>query len=109
VTSPEQIQTKVQASPDGEGLIACTLQTDPPRQLVNFRKIPILVTVSESSYHAPYDHCTAAYLKQAGAPIDFIRLQEQGIRGNGHMVMLEKNNLEIANFLHQWVVSKIKP
>lgn len=109
VTAPEQIATKVQASPDGEGLIACTLQADPPRQLVKFRQLPILVTVSESSYHAPYDHCTASYLKQAGAPVDFIRLPERGIRGNGHMVMLEKNNLEVANFLHQWMVSKVKP
>ena len=109
VTSPEQIKTQVQASPDGEGLIACTLQADPPRQLVNFRQFPILVTVSESSYHAPYDHCTAKYLRQAGAAVDFIRLQERGIRGNGHMVMLEKNNLEIADFLHQWMSQKIKP
>ena len=99
----------MQASPDGQGLIACTLQAEPPRQLVNFRQFPILITVSESSYHAPYDHCTAAYLKQAGASIDFIRLPEKGIRGNGHMVMLEKNNLEIADFLHQWMLSKIKP
>ena len=109
VTAPEQIKTQVQVAPDGQGLIACTLQAEPPRQLVNFRQFPILVTVSESSYHAPYDHCTAAYLKQAGASIDFIRLPERGIRGNGHMVMLEKNNLEIADFLHQWMVSKIKP
>jgi len=108
VTTPEQIKTKVQASPDAEGLLACTLQADPPRQLVNLRQFPILVTVSESSYHAPYDHCTALYLKQAGAQVDFIRLQDKGIRGNGHMVMLEKNNLQTADFLHQWMTSNIK-
>ena len=108
MTAPEQIKTNVQASPDAEGLLACTLQADPPRQLVNFRLFPILVTVSESSYHAPYDHCTALYLKQAGAQVDFIRLQDKGIRGNGHMVMLEKNNLQIADFLHQWMISNIK-
>ena len=28
--------------------------------------------------------------------------------GNGHMVMLEKNNLQIADFLHQWMISNIK-
>ena len=71
--------------------------------------MPILVVMAEASYHAPYDHCTAKYLRQAGASVDFIRLQERGIRGNGHMVMLEKNNLEVADFLHQWMVSKIKP
>ena len=107
VTAPDQIKTQAQASADSQGLIACTLQAEPPRQLVNFRQFPIMITVSESSYHAPYDHCTAKYLKQAGATVDFIRLPDRGIRGNGHMVMLEKNNLEIADFIHQWMVSKI--
>lgn len=109
VTSPDQIQTAVQAAPDGEGLIACTLQAEPARKLVNFQKIPVLVTVSESSYHAPYDHCTAAYLRQAGVPVDFIRMQERGLRGNGHMSMLEKNNLQVAEFLHDWVRTHVKP
>ena len=31
-------------------------------------------------------------LKQAGVPVDFVRLADIGIRGNGHFLMLEKNN-----------------
>ncbi|WP_299509867.1 alpha/beta hydrolase [uncultured Limnohabitans sp.] len=108
VTDPAQIQTAAQPTPDGDGLIACTLQAEPARKLVNFQKIPVLVTVSESSYHAPYDHCTAKYLRQAGAPVEFIRLQERGIRGNGHMVMLEKNNIQVADFLHGWISTHVK-
>jgi hypothetical protein len=64
--------------------------------------------VSEASYHAPYDHCTAAYLKQAGVPVTFLRLEEKGIKGNGHMVMYEKNNLEIAALLIDWAKKNIK-
>ena len=109
VTDPAQIQTAVQAAPDGEGLIACTLQAEPARKLVNFQNLPVLVTVSESSYHAPYDHCTASYLRQAGVPVDFIRMQERGLHGNGHMSMLEKNNLQVAEFLHDWVRTHVKP
>ena len=48
-------------------------------------------SVSEASYHAPYDHCTVAYLRQAGVRTDLIRLADLGIRGNSHMMMLEKN------------------
>lgn len=55
--------------------------------------------VSKSSYHAPYDHCTAKYLDQAGFKNTFLRLEDQGIRGNGHMMMLEKNNLELSAFI----------
>ncbi|CAF1690313.1 unnamed protein product, partial [Adineta ricciae] len=39
----------------------------------------------------------------AGVHVDFIRLEELGIYGNGHMQMMEKNNLQIAEVLHQWI------
>jgi hypothetical protein len=32
-----------------------------------------------------------------------MRLQDKGITGEGHMVMLEKNNLEIARLLDVWM------
>jgi hypothetical protein len=64
--------------------------------------------VSEASYHAPYDHCTSQFLTETGVPNDFVRLPERGIRGNGHMMMLEKNNLEIAALLEGWTRESIK-
>ncbi|MBX9740358.1 MAG: alpha/beta fold hydrolase [Beijerinckiaceae bacterium] len=108
IASADELKTAVQEKPEADGLIACTLQAEPARKLRNFAAIPILITVSEASYHAPYDHCTARYMQQAGAPVDFIRMEDRGIRGNGHMVMLEKNNLEIAAFLADWVDGKVK-
>jgi hypothetical protein len=33
---------------------------------------------------------------------DFVSLLDVGIRGNGRMMMLEENNLEIAAFLDGW-------
>ncbi len=59
-------------------------------------KMPILVGMGEASYHAPYDHCTVKYLQQAGANPTFMRLADQGINGNSHVMMNEKNNKEIA-------------
>jgi hypothetical protein len=70
--------------------------------------IPILLVTTESSYHAVFDHCTSKYLTQAGVKNTFVRLEEQGIRGNGHMVMLEKNSLEVAAFLQKWISANIK-
>jgi hypothetical protein len=35
-------------------------------------------------------------------------LQDKGIRGNGHMVMIEKNNLDIARVVDEWVVKNVK-
>ncbi|MBM3608334.1 MAG: alpha/beta fold hydrolase [Alphaproteobacteria bacterium] len=108
VASADELRTAVQEKPDGAGLIACTLQASPARKLKNFAAFPTLIVVSESSYHAPYDHCTAKYMQQTGAPVEFVRLEKVGIRGNGHMVMLEKNNLEIAAFLASWAEGKVK-
>jgi hypothetical protein len=35
-------------------------------------------------------------------------LADVGIRGNGHMMMLEKNNLEISAFLRSWEQQNVK-
>jgi hypothetical protein len=93
---------------DAPDLVRCRLQAEPARQLVNLKVMPVLVLVSEASYHAPYDHCTSKYLKQAGVDHTFMRLEEHGIRGNGHMMMLEKNSDEIAALLARWIRSNVK-
>ena len=92
-----------QDKPDGPDLARCWLQKEPAKQLPNLQKIPVLVLTSEASYHTPYDHCTAKYLEQAGVHATFIRLADIGIHGNGHQMMLEKNNLEIAAVIAKWV------
>ena len=91
-----------QGRPDGQDVVRCWLQPEPARQLSNLQQIPIVIVVSEASYHAPYDHCTSRYLEQAGVRHEFVRLPEVGIRGNGHMMMLEQNNLAIAEWLERW-------
>ena len=35
-------------------------------------------------------------------------LQKHGIHGNGHMVMIEKNNLDIAKVIDDWVKKNVK-
>ena len=88
--------------PDGPGLATCWKQAEPARQLVNL-KMPIMVLTSEASYHAPYDHCTVKFLQQAGVKPAFIRLADLGIKGNSHVLMLEKNNKEIAAVIAGWL------
>ncbi len=46
--------------------------------------------------------------QQAGVKNTFVRLPERGIRGNGHMMMLEKNNLEIAAFIRGWEAANVR-
>jgi len=106
--SPSELRFVQQEQADGPGLVRCREQAAPARQLPNLRGIPILILTSEASYHAPYDHCTARHLAQAGVANVFVRLADMGIRGNGHMMMLEKNSREIADFLDGWVQKNIR-
>ena len=105
---PKPPQSVLEPKADAPDLVRCRLQAAPARQLTNLATLPILVLVTEASYHAPYDHCTSKYLKQAGVAHTFARLEEHGIRGNGHMMMLEKNSDEIAAFLERWIRANVK-
>ncbi len=103
VSSPTELAIVQQEAADGPGLVRCWAQQEPARQLPNLQKVPILVLTAEASYHAPYDHCTVRYLQQAGAKPSFVKLVDLGIRGNSHVMMLEKNNLEIAAVIAKWL------
>ncbi len=102
LTEAKELAVVQQDKPDGPDLVKCYLQKEPARKLPNL-KMPILVVMSEASYHAPYDHCTVKYLQQAGAQPTFMRLADLGINGNSHVMMNEKNNKEIAAVIAQWL------
>ena len=94
-----------QNKPDAPQLVRGWLQAEPARKLRNLAQVPVMILTAEASYHAAYDHCTAAYLAQAGVPSTFVRLADIGIRGNGHMMMLEKNSDEIAAVIEDWLTA----
>lgn len=98
VTSPEEFRLTLLPSDSPERKAGWILAEPAPR-LSRLAGIPVWLIVSESSYHAESDHLTSAVLAQCGVEHTFLRLEEQGIRGNGHMMMLEKNNLDIADLI----------
>jgi pimeloyl-ACP methyl ester carboxylesterase len=103
VANASQLAFVEQEKPDAPDLVKCWRQKEPAHQLTNLHEIPVVIISSQASYHASYDHCTAQYLTQAGVKNDFIHLADRGISGNGHMMMLEKNNLEIAAVIAEWL------
>jgi pimeloyl-ACP methyl ester carboxylesterase len=108
VSDPSELSTVRQTTPDRPDVVPCRMQTEPARRLPTLQGIPILIIAGEASYHASYDHCTSKYLTQAGVQNTFVRLQDVGIRGNGHMMMLEKNNLKIAAFMASWLEENVE-
>ncbi len=108
VSSPTDL-TIVQADqPARPDVIRCWLQAEPARQLPNLAKVPAVIVTGEASFRATMDDCTGAFLAQAGAKPDRLALAEHGIHGNGHMMMLEANNQQVADAIIEWIVAKTR-
>ena len=45
-------------------------------------------------------------IKTAGGTVDWINLPDIGIKGNGHMMIQDKNNMQVAEVRQTWLVSK---
>ncbi len=70
--------------------------------------MPAVIVTGEASFRATMDNCTAAFLTQAGAKPDRLALADHGIRGNGHMMMLEANNQQVADAIIDWISAKTR-
>jgi pimeloyl-ACP methyl ester carboxylesterase len=103
LTGDAKLEFVRQDKADRPDLARCWLQKEPARRLPSLTRIPVVIVSAEASYHASYDHCTAAYLSQAGVHNTLIRLADMGVHGNGHMMMIEKNNAAIAGVIAQWL------
>ena len=89
---------------DAQLVDPCLVQAEPARRLPNLQGYPIVVVTAEASWMATDNHGIVDFLEQAGAAVEHLRLEECGIRGNGHAMMLERNSDDIARVLHEWVV-----
>jgi pimeloyl-ACP methyl ester carboxylesterase len=45
-------------------------------------------------------------LRKAGGSIDIIDLPDTGLKGNSHMVMMDKNNAQVAELIQTWLAGK---
>lgn len=108
VSDPGELTFEQQAVPDGPDLIRCFLQTEPARQLPRLRGIPILSVAGQASFGASREHSLRKYLAQAGVASTFVRLEDAGITGNGHLMMIELNSREIAAFLDDWITENVE-
>lgn len=79
------------------------------RQLINIKKVPCFVVTAQASSHAIYDWAVVAFMMQAGVETDWTRLEDEGIKGNGHLMFLETNSDEIAQVLLNWILRKATP
>ena len=103
ITDTSELNTYTEAEAERPGERPCVLQTDPVRRLVDFQNIPILNISGNGGYHRAGDACPPKWINQAGGKVDFVRLEDVGMNGNGHQMMLELNSDQIIAFVDNWL------
>jgi hypothetical protein len=70
---------------------------------VGLTQVPIAIVTAEASPFSYFDGHLTAFLDQVGCQSTLLRLAEQGILGNGHGMMMEKNNAEVLAVIEGWI------
>jgi pimeloyl-ACP methyl ester carboxylesterase len=105
--SPADLNVYLEEKSERPDEARCWLQVEPARKLARWKNIRVLDISANGTYHRVYDPCIPKFLNQAGVKTDFVRLEEAGIRGNSHMMMLEKNSDEVIKFIVSWLQKNI--
>jgi pimeloyl-ACP methyl ester carboxylesterase len=105
--SPADLNVVLEERSDRPDEAPCWLQVDPARKLARWQNMRVLAISGDGTYHRVFDGCIPKWLNQAGVPTDFVRLEDVGISGNGHMMMLEKNSDDIIRFIVGWIQENV--
>ena len=103
VTDPSEIKVvRVEnPEPDVDGYF---IQAEPARKLPKLRNTVVLSVTAPASNAAPGNPGQVAFLKQAGVKAEELRIErDAGLRGNSHMMMVEKNNREVLQPILNWL------
>lgn len=89
-------------------------------QIATLAKVPILVVFGDHrdtptgiptlpSWQTRFEACQALIdrLRSAGGQAQMLNPPERGMRGNSHMIMQDKNNLQIADLILQWIEERV--
>ncbi len=107
VLDSSELKTIMVASPEA-GVADYRLQAEPARKLVNLQGIPIVMVTSEGSFASPGNPGAVAFFKQAGGVAEELRLAAHGIHGNGHLMMVEKNNRAVLQPILDWMAKNVE-
>ena len=79
-------------------------------QVALLAEVPILVMVGDYMGDDPAASCAKEMeqIEAAGGDITFIALPDMGIEGSTHMFMQDRNNLQIADILIDWIEDHVE-
>jgi pimeloyl-ACP methyl ester carboxylesterase len=108
MSDPAELQPVLEEKADDPDVVPCYLQKEPAHKLVNMKDIPVLDVSTQASYHRTFDSCIPKWLNQAGVKTQYVKLEDVGLTGNEHELMLDKNSDEVAKFFAQWLDKNVK-
>jgi pimeloyl-ACP methyl ester carboxylesterase len=105
----QQRPGKVKAFIDVEGRQACAPVPTADEISTSFKPVPFLFVAGDHDYTGEAD-CRALVdtINAARGNAKYVELPEIGIRGNDHMMMMDKNNLKVADVILKWIDRNVK-
>jgi pimeloyl-ACP methyl ester carboxylesterase len=111
VTDPSQFRFVDQTEPPDSPRPVVSpfkLQAEPVHKWKNLQGIPIgWLTTEFGGGGSPV--ANVEFLKQVGCSAEMVRLRDDGILGNGNLMLLEKNNHEVFGVVRDWLDRKVAP
>ena len=84
-----------------------------PKKAASVKSTPILVVIGDNAKDHPRwkairQHSVnyQAAFKAVGGSLDLVDLPDVGIKGNSHMVMMDRNSDQVADLIQKWLVRK---
>jgi len=95
----------------------CAVMTAP--QISVLAKIPTLIMFGDhladvqggiANWPQSFDSCQkfVQQVKEAGGDVEMMSLPKLGIKGNSHMLMQDRNNLQLADLLLDWIDAHVE-
>jgi pimeloyl-ACP methyl ester carboxylesterase len=101
---PDKVKALVAVEPTAGGDVS---------KIASVKSTPITVIIGDNAKEHPrwknIRQNSVKYgegFKAAGGSFDLIDLPDVGIKGNSHMVMMDKNSDQVADLIQKWLVSK---
>lgn len=90
----------------GPGMVPYKVQAEPARRLPALVGKPVMVLTAQASRMAADNHAIVHFLRQAGASVDHVRLEDREVHGNGHAMQLEANSDKVAAVIARWLADQ---
>ncbi len=101
---PDKVKALVAVEPAGQG---------DPKQAAALKDIPVLVVYGDNialDSRWPQIRKNGVdfvnKISEAGGKLEILDLPSAGLRGNSHMLMMDRNNLQVAALIQDWLAKQ---